>query len=236
MRKIDVNPGGTILNRRVHYLAYADDINLISRNKRLLTEAYLQLENEATQMGLKINTEKTKYMVNSRSADTMAREGNLLVGDHVFERVRDFKYLGSMVTETNKCSEEIKSRIAAGNRSYYSCLHMLKSRLLSRKSKEQIYKTLIKPVVMYSSETWTMTKRDEQLFAVWERKILRKIYGPVKEESDWRIRNNLELQQLFKGTDIVTDIKQRRLRWAGHVERMEENRNCRKVFRGKPEG
>ena len=234
IRKIEINPGGTILNRSLDYMAYADDLNIVSRNTRYLAEAFQQIDSEGRKMGIEVNVDKTKFMVSCR--DQRIRDENLTIGDKVFKKVRDFKYLGSTITEDNNTSTEIKVRIAAGNRSYYSCLSMMKSRMLSRKSKVRIYKTLIKPVVMYGSETWTMSKKDQSALLVWERKILRKIYGPVNDHDTWRIRTNSELQELYQDASIVADIKGRRLRWAGHVERMEDSRKCKKVYRGKPEG
>jgi hypothetical protein len=67
----------------------------------------------------------------------------------------------------------------------------------------QIYKTLIRPVVTYGSETRTLTKSDENLLRMFERKILRKIYGPIQEGDTWRIRNNEELNRCINGEDIV---------------------------------
>ena len=67
---------------------------------------------------------------------------------------------------------------------------------------------------------------------MWERKI----YGPLKIGDIWRIRTNTELKDLYKDLDIVTDIKKRRLIWVGHLERMGEDRGCRKIYRGKTEG
>jgi hypothetical protein len=60
---------------------------------------------------------------------------------------------------------------------------------------------------------------DEQRFLVFERKVLRKIYGPVKDKiiGKWRRRKNLELEALFSSSDILEVIRSRRLRWAGHA-------------------
>jgi hypothetical protein len=58
----------------------------------------------------------------------------------------------------------------------------------------------------------------------WERKILRKIYGPKCEQGIWRIRSNLEIQKMYKSPNIVTEFKVRRLEWLGHVIRMENTR------------
>jgi hypothetical protein len=70
----------------------------------------------------------------------------------------------------------------------------------------------------------------------WERKILRKIYGPRSEQGVWRIRSNLEIQNMYKSPDIVTEIKVRRLEWLGHVVKMEDIRLPKMVFNAKPEG
>ena len=70
----------------------------------------------------------------------------------------------------------------------------------------------------------------------WERKILGKIYGPTKENGQWRIKTNEELGSKYKSQDNVTVIKIRRLEWFGHVIRMNETRSVKKVCEGKLEG
>ena len=66
----------------------------------------------------------------------------------------------------------------------------------------------------------------------WERKVLRKIYGPTKENGQWRIKTNEELRNKYKSQDIVTVIKIRRLEWLGHVSRMNETRSVKKICEG----
>ena len=63
---------------------------------------------------------------------------------------------------------------------------------------------------------------EERTLAVFERKILRKIYGPVKENELWRIRRNDELEAITKGENIVRFIKCQRIRWFGHIERRQD--------------
>jgi hypothetical protein len=67
-------------------------------------------------------------------------------------------------------------------------------------------------VVTYGSETWCLTANDERSIQTWERKVLRKIYGPVYDNGIWRIRTNKELVALYQELDIVADIKKARLR------------------------
>jgi hypothetical protein len=68
-----------------------------------------------------------------------------------------------------------------GNKAYYANRQMFNSGLISRNSKSQIYRTLVRPVVTCGSESWTLSMEKERALAVFERKILRKIYGTVKE-------------------------------------------------------
>jgi hypothetical protein len=89
--------------------------------------------------------------------------------------------------------------------------------------------------VTYGAETWTVTSQTEKMLMTWERKILRKIYGPTKENGQCRIKTNAELITKYKSQDIVTIIKIRRLEWLGHVIRMNENTSV-KIFEGKLEG
>jgi hypothetical protein len=84
---------------------------------------------------------------------------------------------------------------------------MLRSKIVRRAVKMQIYKPLIRPVVTYGSETWTLTKSDENFLRLFERKILRKIYGLIQKGDIWRIRNNEELNRVINGEDIVKFIK-----------------------------
>ena len=73
----------------------------------------------------------------------------------------------------------------------------------------------------YGSETRVVSKCDEVVLGVFERKILRAIYGPTNDNGEWRIKCNNELYTLYKESDTVTYIKINRLKWAGHVIRME---------------
>jgi hypothetical protein len=129
-------------------------------------------------------------------------------------------YLGTLITTDNNASAEINNIIALANRSYFGLVNILKAKNINRKYKVIIYKTLIKPVLMFGAETWVLSKADELLLGVLERKILRRIYGPICEGVAWRSRYNEELYRLYDETDLVTTVRITRLRWAGHIVRM----------------
>jgi hypothetical protein len=114
----------------------------------------------------------------------------------------------------------------------------LSSRLLSRNVKVKIYKTIILLFVLYECETWSLTLREEQRLRVFENRVLRRIFGPRRDEvtGEWRKLHNEELHNLYSYPDIITQVKSRRMRWAGHVARMGEERKVYKVLVGKPEG
>ena len=84
--------------------------------------------------------------------------------------------------------------------------------------------TLILSVVLYGCETWSLTLREERKLSVFENKVLRRIFGPRKDEvtGDWKRLHNEELNGLYSSPNIVRVIKSRRMRWAGHVARMGE--------------
>jgi hypothetical protein len=112
----------------------------------------------------------------------------------------------------------------------------LSSRLLSRNVKVKIYKTVILPVVLYGCETWSLTLREEHRLRGFENRVLRRIFGPKRDEvtAEWRNLHNDELHNLYSSPDIIKKVKSRRMRWAGHVARLGEERKVYKVLVGKP--
>jgi hypothetical protein len=101
-----------------------------------------------------------------------------------------------------------------------------------------IYKTLILPVVLYGCETWFLTLREEHRLRVFENRVLRRIFGPKRDEvtREWRKSHNEELRDLYSLPSIIRLIKSRRMRWAGHVARIGEKRNAYRLLVGKLEG
>jgi hypothetical protein len=95
---------------------------------------------------------------------------------------------------------------------------------------------MIRPVVTYSSETRTLTAKDENNLRIFERQILRKIFGPINIDNMWRIRSNMEIDKLIKGADIVRFIKAQRIKWLQHIQRMDQARPTRKLLDWKPMG
>jgi hypothetical protein len=108
----------------------------------------------------------------------------------------------------------------------------------SKYLKIKVYRIIVLPVVLYGYETWSLTFREESRPRVFENRVLRRIFGPKRDEvtRECRKLHNEELNDLYCSPSIVRLIKSRRMRWAGHVARMGERRGVDWILMGKPEG
>ena len=100
------------------------------------------------------------------------------------------------------------------------------------------FRLAVQRFVLYGCETWSLTLREESKLRVFENMVLRRIFGPRRDEvtGEWRRLHNEELIDLYSSPNIVRVIKSRRMRWAGHVARMGEERGAYRVLVGKPAG
>ena len=135
---------------------------------------------------------------------------------------------------SNSIEEEIKERIALGSKAYYANQKFFKSRLVTKYSKLELYRAVIRPIVTYASEIRALKETKIRKLLVFERKTLRKIFRTTKENQIWRIKTNEELDKLIKHKNIVNYIKAQRLSWFVHVQRMSDTRTVKMIFNWKP--
>ena len=97
--------------------------------------------------------------------------------------------------------------------------------MLSKKLKIKIYRIIIWPIILYGCETWSLTLREERRLRVLENRVLRRVFGPKRDEvtGEWRKLHNKELSDRYSLPNIVRVVKSRRMTWAGHVVRMGGN-------------
>ena len=193
-----------------------------------MIDTFEKLKNSSLQFGLIVNENKTKYMKCTTKETQLDR---LRVDNMQIDQVKSFSYLGAIVNGNNTLEEEIRERIAKMRIKLF-----FKSNLVSRKSKLKLYRSVIRPVVLYGCETWVIKESIIKRLSVFERKILREIFGPTKEVNGiWRIKTNKELDdELIKHRNIINYVKARRLSWFGHINRMSETSAVKRIHKWKP--
>ena len=95
-------------------------------------------------------------------------------------------------------------------------------------------RTIILPVVLYGRENWSFTLREDRRLRMFENRVLRRIFGPMRDEVtwEWRTLHNEELYDLYSSPNVILDIKSRIKRLTGHVARMGDGRGAYTEFGG----
>jgi hypothetical protein len=101
-------------------------------------------------------------------------------------------------------------------------------------TKLKLYCSVIRPVVTYACGTGTLKETITNRLMIFERKVLRKIFGPTNENGIWLIKNNQELDKIIKHKNIINCIRAQRLGWLYHIGRMQETRMVKTIHSWKP--
>ena len=191
----------------------ADDVNVLGGSVHTIIRNAESLVVASKESGIEINADKTQYMVMFRYQNA-GRSHNIKYDNISFERVVEFRYLGTTLTYKNSIHEEMKSKFNSGNICYHLCRIFFFSSLLSRNIKIKIYRTIILPVVLYGCVTWSLIVREERSLMVFENRVLRRIFGPKRNEvmGEWRKLDNKELNDLYSSPSIFRVIISRRMR------------------------
>jgi len=178
--RVQVNQNAVKLHGTHQLLVYADDVNLLGGSIHTIKKNAEALVVASKEIRLEVNADKVKYMVMSRDQKA-GRSHSIKINNCSFESMEEFIYLGTNLTNKNSIQIEIKSRVKSVNACYHSVQNLLSSSLLSKNLKIKIYRTLILPVVLYGSEMWSLTMREECRLRLYEKRVLR-IYGPKRDE------------------------------------------------------
>ena len=196
-------------------MLFADDIVLCRKNHRELEEDLEIWRNALERRGLKVSRSKTEYL---RVGGVDDGE-ELKLQEEEVKKAKNFKYLGSTVSNDGRCEEEVRTRIQAGWMSWRKVSGVLCDRKLSAKVKGKIYKSVVRPAMLYGMETVAVTEQQMRKMKVAELKMVRSALGVTRKD---KIRN-----EYVRGTAKIAKLGEKlrnvRLRWYGHVKRREKD-------------
>ncbi|KAK2879894.1 hypothetical protein Q8A73_023706 [Channa argus] len=200
-------------------MMFADDIVICSESREQVEENLESWRSALENRGMKLSRSKTEYMcVNERDPGGMVR-----LQEAEVKKVQDFKYLGSTVQSNGECGKEVKRRVQAGWNGWRKVSGVLCDKRVSARMKGKVFKTVVRPAMLFGLETVALKKRQEAELEVAELKMLRFSLGVTRMD---RIRN-----EYIRGTAHVRcfgdKVREARLRWFGHVQR----RNCEYIGR-----
>jgi hypothetical protein len=181
----------------------------------------------AKRVGLKINEKKTKIpRLNSKKKDQVKIEEN------VIEDVEEFTYLGAIVSKEGGGENDMNSRINKARAAFIKLNKVWRSKQFGRKTKIKLYKTLVRPVLLYGSETWKINQSDEKKLDSFQYQCLKRIM-----QIWWP--NIISIDELNERTQIHKishEVKRKRWNWIGHVLRKEIDHHCMTALTWQPDG
>ena len=205
--------GVSINGKNINNLRYADDTVLLAESKDDLQILTNNVRHYSKQSGLDMNVKKTKTMVISRDIGTRA---NISIDNEELEQVEEFKYLGQTITADAKTEKEIKIRIGIAKSRFQELKIVLTNRRISQELRLRLVKCFVLSTFTYGCETWTLNKDMENKINAFEMWTLRKIAN-VKWTD--RVTNDEVCRRLHVQRKLLSDIKQRKLAYFGHIKR-----------------
>ncbi|KAI8478919.1 hypothetical protein Bbelb_433480 [Branchiostoma belcheri] len=157
---------------------------------------------------------------------------DLDVNGHAIKPVDTFTYLGSTVNNAATIDTEINNRIAKFSKNTGALYPLLRDRNIPTEVRVHIYTSILKPILTYGCETWTLTERRRSILQAAEMRVLRLIYGVTKRD---HIRNTT-IRASLKVEPIINYVEKSQLRWFGHVKRMAATRGVKRILEWKPPG
>lgn len=215
------------LTTQLNDLDFADDLALLSHNRKQMQEKTNILADTSTQLGLNIHQGKTKILrIGTSNEDPVDLWGTAL------EEVQSFTYLGSIIDKKGGTEADVRARISKARASYIQLKNIWSSKVISQQTKIRIFKSNIKPVLLYGSETWRITKTTMTRVQSFINRCMRRILNIHWPDT---ISNN-DLWQRTNEQPVEEQIRRRRWGWIGHTLRRPSTSITRHALRWNPQG
>lgn len=216
---------------RTEDLIYADDIIIMATSVNQLSSNINIWKKTLEENGMTLNLDKSKTLCVSKDGEE--ERIRIQLDGKELEQVRKYEYLGTTISMDGRIDEEIKNRISKANKIYYQINNtLIAKRELSIKAKTHLYKTIFVPTLTYAAESWTILDKHRSKITASEMKYLRRSLGKTKRDRI-RNRNIREVLEIEALTDLV---EKKQLQWYGHLTRMNNERNPKKIYNMKCEG
>ena len=208
-------------------LDFADDIALLSSRYVDIKDKTSRLVDEAARVGLKINAKKSKVMrINAKN------DQRVKVNDEQVDDVEEFSYLGALLDKEGGATKDIQQRLSKARQTFYRLRRIWDTSEISRKTKVQLFKTIVRAVLMYGCEAWKLTKTEEKKLDAFQYKCMKRIL---------KIRwpQTISHQQIQENTGVnraSDEIRRRRWNWIGHIMRKNREEHCVTALEWRPEG
>ena len=215
----------------VNQLLFADDTALVADSEVKLQRLVEEFGRVCKNRRLKVNIDKSKVLRCSKEGEI----GNMdvrLNGENL-EEVQCFRYLGVDVTADGLMETEILHRTGEGAKMLGAMRGMWRNRTVSRQAKVGMFQGIVAPAVLYGSECWALNVREKRRVDVLEMRCLRTITGVRWFD---RVRNDRVREMCGVSRSFSERAEQSQLKWYGHLERMDEERLVKGIYRSEVEG
>ena len=208
-------------------LDFADDLALLSHTQQQMQEKTSDVATTSACIGLSIHKGKSKVLKVNATSTTP-----IMLDEEALEEVESFVYLGSTVDIQGGTDADVRTRVGKARMAFQQLRNVWVSRHLSKKLKIRIFNTMVKPVLLYGSETWRTTATNIKNIQSFRNKCLRRILGVHWPEKI----SNLNLWQQTRQKPVEQEILQRRWRWIGHTLRKPTSSTTRHALIWNPQG
>ena len=206
----------SIGGRALCNLRFADDIDLMAGSKDELQDLTNRIVNASTCLGMEISTEKSKILITGASQDLSA---NILINREQLEEVDEFKYLGSIITNDQRCRREVLSRIASGSDALARLAPIWRDKNITLKSKLRLLESVILSIFLYACQTWTLTAELEKRIDAFEMRCLRRLLKVSYTEHRTNVSIREEVNAIHSQTPLIVLVRRRKLQYFGHIVR-----------------
>ena len=213
LNELDGVAGINVGGKNINNLRYADDTALVADSQEKLQSLVNILVRESEYKGLRVNAAKTQVLVVSKRD---AFPTNIYVNGQQLKQVRSFKYLGSTISEDGRCDSDIKTRIAISKTAFNKVKSLLTNRSIPMSLRRRFLKSYVWSTMLYGCEAWNISSAMQKKIEAAEMWFYRRMLRISWTE---HATNVSVLQRVGAGLEMMRSIRQRQLRFLGHVMR-----------------